>query len=267
MASRTTLHIDQPCHMRCAPRALNGPFPAPWVMEPCPEHVPLGGRGTPGSTPRPRLSPTVALAPSNTAPRLASRVECPLCPLWPRSQPWGGAWATLGRAHGALPAPPRGQPSACSTGAGPPHPLSCCYPQHYPWFYPSHCLYLSPHTRLPLPLPLSLIHVPPAHCPCLSTCPHPCTTWDKGREGGREGGMACPTALWISRPCHMKCTPLVPNKPSPRSLWAMPAPGGKGPHPRGALLVRTRPQRGRGGLYGPQNCRTEQVADFVLGIR
>ena len=31
--------------------------------------------------------------------------------------------------------------------------------------------------------------------------------------------------------------------------------------PRGALLVRTRPQRGGGGgLYGPQNCRTEQGA-------
>ena len=34
---------------------------------------------------------------------------------------------------------------------------------------------------------------------------------------------------------------------------------------RGALLVRTRPQRGGGGgtpppLYGPQNCRTEQGA-------
>ena len=33
--------------------------------------------------------------------------------------------------------------------------------------------------------------------------------------------------------------------------------------PRGALLVRTRPQRGGGDpppLYGPQNCRTEQGA-------
>ena len=31
-------------------------------------------------------------------------------------------------------------------------------------------------------------------------------------------------------------------------------------HPRGPLLVGTRPQRGGGGLYGPQNCRTEQCA-------
>ena len=30
--------------------------------------------------------------------------------------------------------------------------------------------------------------------------------------------------------------------------------------PRGALLVGTRPQRGGGGLYGPQNCHTEQCA-------
>ena len=30
MASPTTLHIGWPCHVRCTPQALDGPFPAPW---------------------------------------------------------------------------------------------------------------------------------------------------------------------------------------------------------------------------------------------
>ena len=65
----------------------------------------------------------------------------------------------------------RSHPRTCSGGAEPPrpYPISCHYPLHCPWLCPSHCLFLRPYSHPPLPLPLSLIHLPPpVHCPCLS---------------------------------------------------------------------------------------------------
>ena len=214
MASPTTLHIGPPCHMRCAPMALDGLFPALWARELCLGHTPLGSCGALGSTPTLHLSPMAAPATSSAALLPTGRVGVAL----------GVPCACSGRTHspGFVPRPrsawhmdrSRLHPSACSRDAGPPKPYSLSphyahYLLHCAWLCPLLCLYLSPYAQLPLPLPLP--PSPRAHRPCLNPMPPPLhhlghARRQGGREGGREAGrdgVHDTSANWPAMPYEM----------------------------------------------------------------
>ena len=80
MASPAALQIGGPCHVRCTPQALDGPFPAAMALGRCLGHAPLGTRGAPGSAPGPR---PVARSGGAGPPG-----PCPLSCGSPRHGPW-----------------------------------------------------------------------------------------------------------------------------------------------------------------------------------
>ena len=89
MASPTTLQIGRPCHMRCTPQALDGPFPAPLALGWCQGHALLGIWSTPSSNPKFHCCPLWG--------RRATRTLSLLLPQ-PPALPWvqgGGVWGEL----------------------------------------------------------------------------------------------------------------------------------------------------------------------------
>ena len=90
MAFPTALQIGWPCHVRCIPQALHGPFPAPLALGQCLGHAPLGTRSAPGSTRRPHPAPAPGRRATQTlSPLLPQPLALPLAqPLaLPQPQP------------------------------------------------------------------------------------------------------------------------------------------------------------------------------------
>ena len=159
-------------------------------------------------------------------------------------------------APGSTPRPHPGGPEACPTTAAAPCTALPSTPRAAPTTAPTHPCHSPCHCPShPIPLPM------PQHPPLPLALPR---RWrDGGREKRREGGLAPPTTRSIGRPHHMRCTPQVPDGPTPRVPWAMPAPGSAGPRPThgaGRSAPRPRPKPSMGLLLLPGRRRPRRRA-------
>ena len=71
MASLATLHIHWPCHMRCTPRTLDGPFPTHSALGRCQGHVPLVTWSGSAAPRGPIREPTLGAGPAGLVASLA----------------------------------------------------------------------------------------------------------------------------------------------------------------------------------------------------